>query len=106
MLKVCPVIPLKNCKVFSGQTLSNQSETAMNKDKIKELSAEEIVELLIANLSECNTLLSILGTKAEFDQKNVRKLRNELMFARTKARNLARELEEMKKPTNTFKLSS
>ena len=78
----------------------------MNRDKIKKHSAEEIVELLIANLSECNTLLSILGTKAEFDQNNLRKLRNELMFARTKARNLARELEEMQKPTNTFNLSS
>lgn len=78
----------------------------MNQKKLAELSPEEIVEVLISKLSECNTLVAVLGKKSDLDQADLRKLRNELMFTRTKARHLAKELEEMKKPVNAFKFSS
>jgi len=74
----------------------------MNPNDIVKLDAEEIVELLITKLSECNTLVSLLSRKSHLDTDDLRKLRNELMFSRTKARHLAKELEELKKPVNSF----
>ncbi len=73
---------------------------------IEALSPEEIIERLMTNLSECNHLVSALGKKGPFDQEDLRRLRNDLMFARSKARNLAKACEEMKRPINAFKLSS
>jgi septation ring formation regulator EzrA len=70
------------------------------------LTPEEILDLLMDNLSECNRLVATLGKKARLDREELRKLRNDLMFARSKARHLAQALEEMKKPINAFKLSS
>jgi hypothetical protein len=74
----------------------------MNPNDAAQLDSEEIVELLITKLSECNTLVSLLGQKSHLDPDDLRKLRNELMFSRTKARHLAKELEDMKKPVNSF----
>ena len=78
----------------------------MEKKDIAKLKPEEIVELLIANLAECNNMVSILGKKSSLDQEELRKIKNNLMFMRTKARNLAKALDDMKKPINSFKLSS
>lgn len=73
---------------------------------INALSTEQMLELLAAHLSECNSLVSALGKKAPFDREELRKLRNDLMFARSKARNLAKAFEEMRRPVDSFKLSS
>lgn len=73
-----------------------------NVNELAKLPPEEIVDQLINKLSECNTLVAILGKKTSLDPADLRKLRNELMFTRTKARSLAKELEEMKKPVNAF----
>jgi hypothetical protein len=70
------------------------------------LNAEQILNLLVNNLSECNTLIAELSKKAGLDEEELRKLKNDLMFARSKARNLAKLLEDMKKPVNAFRLSS
>jgi 5-bromo-4-chloroindolyl phosphate hydrolysis protein len=78
----------------------------MNTNNLGKLTPEEIVEMLVSNLSECNRLVAALSKKSGLDQADLRKLRNELMFARTKVRNLAKTLDEMKKPVNSFKLSS
>ena len=78
----------------------------MNTNDMVKLDPEEIVELLIVKLSECNALVSVLGKKSNLDQADLRKLRNELMFTRTKARNLAKTLEDLKRPVDSFKLSS
>jgi len=73
---------------------------------INDLDVEEILELLMTNLSKCNSLVSALGGKAPFDREDLRRLRNDLMFARSKARNLAKSFEDMKRPVNSFRLSS
>ncbi len=78
----------------------------MGNNDLVNLDPEEIVERLIHKLSECNTLVSLLSKKSELDSADLRKLRNELMFTRTKARNLAKTLDEMKRPVDAFKLSS
>ena len=78
----------------------------MGKNDISKLTSEEIVELLVANLAECNRLVSALSRKSALDQEELRKIKNNLMFTRTKARNLAKALEDMKKPINKFRLSS
>ncbi len=78
----------------------------MGKNDITKLNAEEIVDQLIANLNECNKLVSILGKKSPLDQEELRKIKNNLMFTRTKARNLAKSLAEMKKPINAFRYAS
>lgn len=70
------------------------------------LTPEEILNLLIDNLSECNSLVATLSKKATLDKEDLRKLRNDLMFARSKARHLAKTLEDMKKPVNAFNFSS
>jgi septation ring formation regulator EzrA len=70
------------------------------------LTPEEILDLLMDNLSECNRLVAILGKKARLDQEELRKLRNDLMFARSKTRQLAQALEDMKRPINVFNFSS
>jgi hypothetical protein len=67
---------------------------------------EEILEHILNNLSECNHLVSALGKKAPFDQEDLRKLRNDLMFARSKARNLAKAYKDMKRPVDSFRLST
>ncbi|MBN1993380.1 MAG: hypothetical protein JW953_11825 [Anaerolineae bacterium] len=72
---------------------------------INNLSPEEILDILINNLSECNKLVATLSKKAHLDQEELRKLRNDLMFARSKVRHLAKTLEELKKPINAFKFS-
>ena len=73
---------------------------------IDALSVEEILAQIMANLSECNSLVSALGKKARFEREDLRKLRNDLMFARSKARNLAKTYEDMKRPIDSFRLSS
>ena len=73
---------------------------------INNLTPEEILDLLINNLSECNRLVTTLGKKAHLDTEELRKLKNDLMFARSKARHLAKALEDMKRPVNAFKFSS
>lgn len=78
----------------------------MNQKDIAQLNPDELVELLIDRLSECNTIVSLLGKKSQLDASDLRKIRTELMFARTKARKLATELDDMKKPVNSFKLMS
>lgn len=70
------------------------------------LTAEEILDRLITNLTECNRLVSILGQKAPFDREELRKLRNDLMFARSKTRNLIKAYEEMQRPVDSFRLSA
>jgi hypothetical protein len=70
------------------------------------LTPEEILDLLMNNLSECNRLVAILGKKARLDQEELRKLKNDLMFARSKTRHLAQALEDMKKPINVVRFSS
>jgi hypothetical protein len=70
------------------------------------LTSEQILELLSNHLSECNTLVAELGKKARLDGEELRKLKNDLMFARSKARNLAKSLKDQKKPINSFKFSS
>ena len=75
-------------------------------DNITQLSPEEIVELLMANLSECNSLVSALSKNTQLNRADLRKLRNDLMFARSKARNLGKALEDSKRPVNAFNLSS
>ena len=77
----------------------------MENKNLAKLNSEQAVELLITKLSECNILVGVLSKKSALDQDDLRKLRNELMFTRTKARNLAKTLEENKKPVNSFKLS-
>ena len=77
----------------------------MGKNEIVNLTPEEIVDLLVANLSECNRLVSVLGKKSSLDEEELRKIKNSLMFTRTKARNLAKALDELKKPVNSFKFS-
>lgn len=83
-----------------------KGDKSMDLKEVAKLTPEEIVELLIQNLSDCNTLVALLGKKSELDPADLRKLRNELMFTRTKARNLSKILEEMKKPVNAFKIVS
>ena len=78
----------------------------MNTNDITKLGSEELIDLLINKLSECNTLVSVLRRKSHLDPADLRKLRNELMFSRTKARNLAKELNELKKPVNSFLTSA
>ena len=78
----------------------------MGKNDIAKLTSEEIVELLVNNLSECNRLVSVLSKKSSLDEEELRKIKNSLMFTRTKARNLAKALDEMKKPVNSFKYST
>lgn len=78
----------------------------MGSNNIVNLDPEQIVEQLIYRLSECNTLVSLLDKKSELDSADLRKLRNELMFTRTKARNLAKMLDEMKRPVDAFRISS
>lgn len=78
----------------------------MGKKDIAKLNAEEMVNLLLDNLAECNRLVSALGQKSQLDREELLKIKNNLMFTRTKTRSLARALEEMKKPINSFKLSS
>ena len=78
----------------------------MRKIDIAKLTSEEIIELLLTNLAECNKMVSALGKKSSLDQEELRKIKNNLMFTRTKARNLAKALEDMKKPINSFKISS
>jgi len=73
---------------------------------VTNLNPDEIVDRLIANLAECNKLVSILGQQTPLDPADLRKIKNNLMFTRTKARNLARSLEDMKKPVNAFRVSS
>jgi hypothetical protein len=73
---------------------------------IDKLSTEEMLELLVANLSECNSLISALGKKVPFDREELRKLRNDLMFARSKARNLTKAFENMRRPIDSFNLST
>jgi hypothetical protein len=73
---------------------------------LNNLTPEEILDLLMKNLSECNRLVAALGKKARLDQEELRKLRNDLMFARSKTRHLIQALEDMKKPINVFKFSS
>jgi septation ring formation regulator EzrA len=70
------------------------------------LTAEKIFDLLANNLSECNALVAELGKKTQLDREELRKLKNDLMFARSKARNLAKSLEDEKRPINSFKFSS
>jgi hypothetical protein len=70
------------------------------------LTAKQILDLLSNHLSECNALVAELGKKAQLDKEELRKLKNDLMFARSKARNLAKLLEDQKKPINAFKFSS
>ncbi len=76
------------------------------KSDIDALSVEEILAQIVTNLSECNSLVSALGKKARLDREDLRKLRNDLMFARSKARNLAKAYEDTKRPIDSFKLSS
>ena len=76
-----------------------------NKD-LTNLDPEQIVDRLIHKLSECNALVSLLSKKSDLNQADLRKLRNELMFTRTKARNLAKTLDDMKRPVDAFRLSS
>ena len=78
----------------------------MRNNDMVNLDPEEIVEKLIGKLSECNTLVSLLSKKSELNAADLRKLRNELMFTRTKARNLAKVLDNMKRPVDAFRLSS
>ena len=73
---------------------------------LNNLTPEEILDLLMNNLSECNRLVATLSKKAHLDAKEVRKLKNDLMFVRSKARHLAKALEDMKRPVNVFKFSS
>ena len=78
----------------------------MGNNDLINLNPEEIVDRLIHKLSECNTLVSLLSKKSTLDTADLRKLRNELMFTRTKARNLAKTLDDMKRPVDAFRLSS
>jgi|GEM_PF-2011327 len=78
----------------------------MRNNDVINLDPEEIIEHLIHKLSECNTLVALLNKKSELNSTDLRKLRNDLMFTRTKARNLAKTLDNMKKPVNAFRLSS
>ena len=78
----------------------------MGKNDITKLNPEEMIELLLNNLAECNKLVSALGQRSQLDREELLKIKNNLMFTRTKARNLAKMLEDMKKPINSFKLSS
>jgi hypothetical protein len=78
----------------------------MKQKDMTKLDSEELVELLIDSLSECNTIVSMLGKKSQLDAADLRKVRTELMFARTKARKFAKTLDDMKKPVNSFKLMS
>ena len=78
----------------------------MGNNDLVNLDPEEIAERLIHKLSESNTLVSLLSKKSALDSADLRKLRNELMFTRTKARNLAKTLDEMKRPVDAFRLSS
>jgi hypothetical protein len=74
--------------------------------EINNLTAEQIFELIANNLSECNTLVAELGKKKQVDKEELLKLKNELMFARSKARHMAKLLEDTKKPINALKFSS
>lgn len=78
----------------------------MNQNDITKLTPDELADLLVNKLSECNTIVSLLGKKSQLDTAELRKIRNELMFARTKARHLTKTLDDMKKPVNSFKLAS
>lgn len=66
-----------------------------------DVSVEETLGQLMTHLSECSQLVLALGNKAEFEQEELLKLRNDLMFARSKARNLAEVYAEMLKPVNS-----
>jgi hypothetical protein len=86
--------------------LSQRFLKSMPQNNISDLAPEEIIELLLATLSECNSLVSLLGRKSSFNPEELRKLRNNLMFARTRVRGLAKTLEDAKRPINSFRLSS
>ena len=74
----------------------------MNNKDITQLNPEELTELLVANLSDCIHLVSVLSKKSALDPKELRETRNKLMLTRSKVRNLAKVLEDMKKPVNAF----
>jgi len=74
----------------------------MRNDDLVILEPEEIVEVLMNKLSECNRLVSMLGKKSGLDPTDLLRLRNKLMFTHTKARNLLKTLDEMKKPVNAL----
>lgn len=78
----------------------------MGNNDLINLEPEEIIEHLIYKLSECNTLVALLNKKSELNSTDLRKLRNNLMFTRTKAKNLAKTLDNMKRPVDAFRLSS
>ncbi len=77
----------------------------MSQDKLGKLNGEELVDQLQAHLAECNKMVSLLKKKTSLDPEELRKIKNNLMFTRTKVRGLSKSLQEMKKPINSFKMS-
>ena len=71
----------------------------MNTD---DLPLDELIARLTQKLTECDQIISALGRHTGRQNKTIRRLRNDLLFARAKVRNLSKELADAKRPIDSF----